>query len=110
MNVLRQGMRSGIVTTSYPDVPETAPVGYRGQIMLRADLCVGDGSCARACPSEAITVKTAIAEPKQWNWELDDARCVFCGLCAEVCPTGAILISNEFELSARRPDEGGGQR
>jgi hydrogenase-4 component H len=102
VNVLRQGLRNGIVTTSYPDLPESAPPGYRGQIMLRTDLCIGDGSCARVCPSDAITVTTTGSTlPRQWTWKLDDARCVFCGLCAEVCPTGAILISNEFELSVR---------
>jgi formate hydrogenlyase subunit 6/NADH:ubiquinone oxidoreductase subunit I len=101
VNVLRQGVRNGIVTTSYPNQPEPAPPGYRGQILLRVDLCIGDGSCARVCPSDAITVTTT-TPPSHWTWELDDARCVFCGLCAEVCPTSAILISNEFELSARQ--------
>lgn len=103
MNVLRQARRGGIVTTTYPSVPEAAPPGYRGQIMLRADRCVGDGSCARVCPSDAIAVTTLPLA--QWRWELDDARCVFCGLCAEVCPTGAILISNEFELAVRRRED-----
>ena len=93
----------GVVTTTYPAVPELAPPAYRGQILLRTDLCTGDGACAAVCPSEAIVV---MAEADAgWTWQLDDARCVFCGLCAEVCPTSAILISNEFELSVRNRDD-----
>ena len=99
MNVFRRGARIGVVTTTYPDVPEPAPSAFRGQIQLRTDRCIGDGACAGVCPSEAIAV---IRTPDEgWTWELDDARCVFCGLCADICPTGAILVSNEFELSVR---------
>jgi hydrogenase-4 component H len=93
----------GVVTTTYPAVPEIAPPAYRGQILLRTDHCTGDGACAGVCPSEAIVVTE---EPDAgWTWQLDDARCVFCGFCAEVCPTSAILISNEFELSVRNRDD-----
>jgi hydrogenase-4 component H len=100
MKVLRRiAGGAGIMTTSYPDVAELAPLAYRGQVMLRTDVCSGDGACARVCPSAAIAVT---ATPNGgWSWELDDGRCVFCGLCAEVCPTAAIMLSNEFELSVR---------
>lgn len=99
MNVFRRGVRAGLVTTTYPDIAEQAPLAFRGQVQLLADRCVGDGACARVCPSEAITV-TGTPETR-WTWELDDGRCVFCGLCAEACPTAAIVLSNEFELSVR---------
>lgn len=100
MNVLRRiAGGAGVVTTSYPDVDEPAPLAYRGQVLLRTDLCRGDGACARVCPSAAIVVTDT--SNGGWTWELDDARCVFCGLCAEVCPTEAILLSNEFELAVR---------
>ena len=100
MKVLRRiAGGAGLVTTSYPDVAELAPLAYRGQVMLRTDICSGEAACARVCPSAAIAV-TATTDGG-WTWELDDGRCVFCGLCAEVCPTEAILLSNEFELSVR---------
>jgi hydrogenase-4 component H len=100
VNVLRRVVGgAGVVTTSYPDVAEPAPLAYRGQVLLRTDLCTGEGACARVCPSAAIVVEGTLDDG--WSWELDDGRCVFCGLCAEVCPTQAILLSNEFELSVR---------
>jgi formate hydrogenlyase subunit 6/NADH:ubiquinone oxidoreductase subunit I len=100
MNVLRRiAGGAGVVTTSYPDVEEPAPLAYRGQVLLRTDRCSGDGACARICPSAAIAVSDT--SDGGWTWELDDGRCVFCGLCAEVCPTAAIMLSSEFELSVR---------
>lgn len=98
MSVLRRiAGGAGVVTTSYPDVEEPAPLAYRGQVLLRTDLCSGDGACARVCPSAAIVVERTPSDG--WRWELDDGRCVFCGLCAEVCPTEAIALSNDFELA-----------
>lgn len=103
VNLIRRGVRSSVVTTTYPAVPEPAPPAFRGQVLLRTELCTGDGACARVCPSEAIIVT---GKPDGgWTWQLDDARCIFCGLCAEVCPTSAILMSNEFELSVRNRDD-----
>ncbi len=99
LKIFRQSSRTGIVTTTYPDVAEPAPPAYRGQVLLQTNRCTGDGACARVCPSQAIRVEGKL--DGGWSWELDDARCVFCGLCAEACPTGAILISNEFELAVR---------
>jgi hydrogenase-4 component H len=66
---------------------------------------VGDGACARVCPSAAIGVFDVLDAPGGWRWELDDARCVFCGLCQESCPTGAIALSSDYELAVRaKPD------
>jgi formate hydrogenlyase subunit 6/NADH:ubiquinone oxidoreductase subunit I len=95
---LFQRSLSGVVTGSYPDVPEPAPPAYRGQVMLRIERCTGDGACARVCPSDAIGVSRS---DQGWVWALTDARCVFCGLCQDACPTQAIVLSNEFELSVR---------
>jgi formate hydrogenlyase subunit 6 len=101
VNILSRSVKTGIVTTSYPNVPESAPPAFRGQVGLRPDRCTGDGACARVCPSNAIAVDRAL--DGSWVWELNDARCVFCGLCAEVCPTAAIELSTEFELAVRNP-------
>ena len=103
LGVFRRSLKTGIVTTAYPAVPETAPSLFRGQVVLELACCSGDGACARVCPSQAIVV--APVEETGWVWELDDARCVFCGLCQEACPTGAIGLSNDFELTVRAADD-----
>jgi formate hydrogenlyase subunit 6 len=101
LNIFRRSLSIGTVTTGYPSTPETAPAAYRGQVILREERCSGDGSCARVCPSQAITVE---ASERGWVWTLDDRRCVFCGLCADVCPALAIELTGEFELAVRDPD------
>jgi formate hydrogenlyase subunit 6/NADH:ubiquinone oxidoreductase subunit I len=102
LNILRRSLRTGSVTIGYPATPDPAPETYRGQVLLDAARCVGDGACARICPSAAIIVR---ADDAGWLWELDDARCVFCGLCAEACPTAALALSNDYELATRaKPD------
>jgi formate hydrogenlyase subunit 6 len=98
LDLFRRVMKTGVVTTRYPDLPEPAPAAYRGQVLLDTSRCVGDAACARACPSGAISVAESV---DGWVWQLDDARCVFCGLCQEACPVEAIVISNEFELATR---------
>jgi hydrogenase-4 component H len=100
LNILRRSVRTGVVTTTYPEIPESAPPAYRGQVQLHANLCAGHGACATVCPSGAISVSRSA---RGWTWELSDARCVFCGLCADVCPSKAIELSNEFELAVRNP-------
>ncbi len=95
-------MRDGNATQLYPLEPESAPAAFRGQVQLDPNRCMGDAACARACPSQAITVTPT---ETGWTWELNDARCVFCGLCAEACANGAVQLSREFELAVRSPGD-----
>jgi len=61
--------------------------------------CTGCGSCASACPQEAITIRNNLA---MINRDL----CIECGRCAAACPSGAI---SEEAPAAREPaNEGGG--
>lgn len=97
-DIFRRSLKTGLVTTGYPDTEEPAPSGFRGQVQIDTSRCIGHGDCARACPSRAITVSR---DGGGWTWELNDARCVFCGLCAEACPESALSLSNECELAVR---------
>ena len=47
------------------------------------DECVSCGTCADACPAEAISAGDS-------KYEIDASSCVDCGTCAGACPTGAI--------------------
>jgi formate hydrogenlyase subunit 6/NADH:ubiquinone oxidoreductase subunit I len=98
LNILRRSLGTGVLTTGYPAVAESAPPAFRGQLMLDPTRCTGDGACARICPSLAIAVEHGDGG---WSWQLDDARCVFCALCVEACPSDALQMSNAFELATR---------
>lgn len=57
-----------------------SPALTSGKITNNMDICILCGLCARACPSEAITVdRTA----KTWTINRDD--CVQCGACIDAC-------------------------
>ena len=57
--------------------------------------CLGLGSCVKACPQQAITVRDGVAV-------VDRRRCVGCGLCAKACPKGLIELIPESHLVAVR--------
>lgn len=48
-----------------------------------SDECISCGSCAAACPCEAI------AEGAE-HYEIDPDKCAECGACAATCPVEAI--------------------
>ena len=38
-------------------------------------------------------------------YEINMLRCIFCGFCEEVCPEEAIIMSKDYELVFRTPEE-----
>ena len=50
------------------------------------EVCRGCGTCAKACPTDAITVEPSNGKGLRRNWALvDPARCLGCGVCGDVC-------------------------
>ncbi len=70
-------------------VADAAPGGEaagRSHAMVRADVCVGCGTCAAACPEPgALTVIDHRAV-------VDTAKCQAHGKCVGACPVGAIFL------------------
>lgn len=48
-----------------------------------SDECLSCGSCAEACPCEAISAGDG-------KYVVDPDLCVDCGACEDACPVGAI--------------------
>ena len=101
-------------TRQYPEERWTPPASFRGRPVLveehGIERCVACGLCARVCPALAIEVQGS--ETELWKerypvkFEINMLRCIFCGFCEEVCPEEAIVMSQEFELTFTRQEDG----
>ncbi|MCL4541019.1 MAG: NADH:ubiquinone oxidoreductase [Chloroflexi bacterium] len=91
-----RGLRTGVLTTSYPARPAAMPDGYRGrprisQALLDEQMIV---SLIAVCPTGAF-----LRSPH--GLQLDLGRCVQCGLCAAIAPA-AVTMTPDFELAVRQ--------
>ncbi|MEA3230024.1 MAG: NADH-quinone oxidoreductase subunit I [archaeon] len=87
-------------TEKYPYIKIKTPKGFRGKHTYDKEKCIYCNLCAKACPTQAITV----TKDKKF-WELDLAKCIFCGRCEDVCPTKCLKLGNEFELASDKKKE-----
>ena len=75
-----------VVTARVAEAPRAAPAGPL-HALVRADLCVGCGTCVAACPEPgALRLVEQVAT-------VDLERCEGHGSCQAACPVGAIVVS-----------------
>jgi hydrogenase-4 component H len=91
---LLRPLRTGPVTSRYPDAPPELSPATRGVPELDPTRCDGNAACVAACPTGAIAVSAA-------RWSLDAGACIFCGACERACPREAIKLGGVIELAAR---------
>jgi NADH-quinone oxidoreductase subunit I len=98
----------------YPEEKWDAPASFRGRPVLvlaenGVERCVACGLCSRVCPPLAIEVQASetelLKERYPVKFEINMLRCIFCGFCEEVCPEEAIIMSKDYELVFRSPEE-----
>lgn len=96
-SVLRNSLKVGVVTTTYPATLAAPSPRARGCPEINFAQWKDARPAARVCPTGAISFSDA---PGQRVARLDLASCVYCGLCAEVDP--AIRMTARCEIAARR--------
>src|ERR1041384_98041 len=98
--ILRQSLKTGVVTTSYPLTPPELSRRARGRPEIDWSNWKDACPAAAVCPTGAISCQDANG---QRTARLDLAKCIFCGLCADADP--AIRMTNVCECAARLRDD-----
>ena len=91
---LRQSLKTGVITTNYPQTPPEISSQARGQPQIDWANWKDARPAAAICPTGAIAYQDANGRRTA---RLDVAECIFCGLCAEV--DTAIRMTNMCELA-----------
>ncbi len=97
LNILRESLRAGVVTTPYPaSGPEVSPAA-RGRPAFDWAAWRDARPAAAICPTGAISWADTAGRR---TVRFDLGRCIFCGLCADIDP--AIRMTTACECAARR--------
>src|SRR5579859_449514 len=96
--IIQQTIRTGVVTTTYPETPAGVPPLFRGKPVFDFERWQDARPAAEVCPTEAISIRD---DGDRRTVTVDYGRCVFCGLCAEAGPDQAVRITQDVELATR---------
>ncbi|HYU16958.1 MAG TPA: hypothetical protein VEL05_12825, partial [Candidatus Acidoferrum sp.] len=98
LRMIWNSLRTGVVTTRYPDEPAEPPAGFRGAPEMRSGAPFAGLPAPAVCPSGAIRAGDGAGR----RYSIDLARCIFCGRCETRPSGGPIQIGRDFELASRR--------
>ncbi|MBN2489000.1 MAG: 4Fe-4S binding protein [Methanosarcinaceae archaeon] len=101
-DILKMTIKTGVVTTKYPEKEDHVSEGFRGRPQILPEKCTLCGACAEACPSGALWLEKNGCE---MTLTLSYCGCIFCGRCEEVCPNQAIKLTREFEMASKTKDD-----
>jgi NADH-quinone oxidoreductase subunit I len=108
------------VTLQYPTVKWPMPERSRARLFNKIEDCIGCGQCARACPTNCITVQTekrgkddpemfasdgTVIKLRTCVFDIDMTLCCYCALCTFPCPTHCLVMTGEYEYSVYDKEE-----
>ncbi len=82
-------------TTKFPSKPDTESGSYRGMPRYDEATCVGCGTCAQVCPSQAIEIADDLPGRTR-ILRVDYGSCIQCGQCQEKCITETGIQNTNF--------------
>ncbi|MGD0815874.1 MAG: NADH-quinone oxidoreductase subunit NuoB [Verrucomicrobiota bacterium] len=98
-DILRQSLKTGVVTTSYPRTAADVCARARGKPEIDWPNWKDARPAAAVCPTGAISHEDA---KSRRTARLDLAKCTFCGLCADADP--AIRMTHARECASPSRD------
>jgi Ni,Fe-hydrogenase III small subunit/Pyruvate/2-oxoacid:ferredoxin oxidoreductase delta subunit len=106
LKILKQSIKTGIVTNSFPDVVAEPPDGFRGKPVIDFARCTACNKCAEACPTNAISTDAIGLENNATGktLRLDYGNCIFCGECEAACPD-TVHLTKDFQLASADKSE-----
>src|SRR5579859_4172367 len=94
-NILRKSLKTGVVTTRFPDSDPEISARARGKPEIDFERWKDARAAAGVCPTRAID---CVDSGRTRTVTLDLGKCIFCGLCADVDP--AIKMTNQCVLTS----------
>ncbi|SHH18291.1 FAD-dependent oxidoreductase [Thermosipho atlanticus] len=98
------------VTIKVPYVKREAAERYRGFHINDWNECIGCGTCAKICPTDAIRMVEVDDLPHEYGKKpprpvIDYGRCSFCAMCVDVCTTGSLKMTREYVHVSPEPED-----
>lgn len=94
--IIQKTLKTGVVTTAYPDEPCQISERFRGRPNFDFEEWKDPRPAAEVCPTAAISLSDS-ADSRRVT--VDYGLCIFCGLCAEASSDKAVRITQDFELA-----------
>jgi len=98
------------VTIKVPYVKREAAERYRGFHINDWEKCIGCGTCAKICPTDAIRMVEVEGLAQEYGKKpqrpvIDYGRCSFCAMCVDICTTSSLKMTREYIHISPDPED-----